>query len=93
MFVDNEMAAFLNEEPLRTVASRFGTRVFSLSTKGRFLEYLDELESKVDRALWNVVEDLYPSGWLDAPTELITAARSRRDRQHREANPGKRPGR
>ena len=41
IWVDNEMAGLLCEEPLRTRID-YGTRVFSWNTRQQFLEYLDE---------------------------------------------------
>lgn len=46
MFVDNECATFLNEEPLRTNL-HYRSRIFSLYTKDEFLKYLMDLNASV----------------------------------------------
>ncbi|MBX7186954.1 MAG: hypothetical protein K1Y01_17575 [Vicinamibacteria bacterium] len=80
MFVDNEIAGFFSEEPLKSVASKFGAKLFSLRTKGEFLEYLDDLERRIEADVLSTIADVYPPGWLDAPAGLIVAARQRRVR-------------
>ena len=80
MFVDNEMAAFFSEEPLRSVASKFGTKLFCLHRKEEFLQYLDDIEHRIGADLLSTIRDVYPPDWLDAPAGLIVAARQRRAR-------------
>ena len=45
MFLDNAMADFVNDPDLR-LSERYGTRFFSRSNWGEFLEYLEAVESK-----------------------------------------------
>jgi hypothetical protein len=65
MFLDNEMAGLLNEEPLRTRLD-WGTRIFSWNTREQFLEYLDELRAAVPEEHVALVETVYGSDW-DTP--------------------------
>jgi hypothetical protein len=65
MFLDNEMAALLNEEPLRTRLD-WGTRIFSRNTRDQFLEYLDELRAAVPDEHVALVETVYGADW-DTP--------------------------
>ena len=61
MFMDNEMAAYWRE--IQGTASRrvpFATRVFSLSSKDRFLAYLDDLEQAVSDEQRRITSEIYP---------------------------------
>ncbi|MDQ5962383.1 MAG: hypothetical protein QG653_190 [Patescibacteria group bacterium] len=57
MFVDNAMAALLNEQPLKKDIERYGTKIFCLNTKEQFLAYLDEIESTASPEHLAVVAD------------------------------------
>jgi hypothetical protein len=65
MFLENEMAGLLNDEPLRTRLD-WGTRIFSRNTKEQFLEYLDELRAAVPNEHVELVETVYGPDW-DTP--------------------------
>lgn len=60
MFMDNEMAAYWREIQ-GTTARRlpFQTRVFSLYTQDRFLEFLDDLEQAVPDEQRRIAENIY----------------------------------
>jgi hypothetical protein len=67
MFVDNEMAGYLRERPLRDEVARFGTRIFSPTSKASFLAYLDEIEATAEERHLKWVKATYPSRWFTEP--------------------------
>ncbi|MDF2531099.1 MAG: hypothetical protein K0Q65_680 [Clostridia bacterium] len=62
MFVDNECASLLNEEPLRTCITG-GAKIFSLNTKEQFLEYLEEIIFTAPKEHIDKVEEVYGKRW------------------------------
>ena len=70
IWVDNEVAGLLSEEPLRTRID-YGTRVFSWNTRQQFLDYLDELHAGVSEEHVELIRDLYGEGYLRPFTELF----------------------
>jgi hypothetical protein len=70
IYVDNEVAAFLNEEPLRTQLD-FGTRVFSQRTRHEFAAYLDEIRDAAPSEHVAAVREVYGDGYLAPFTELF----------------------
>jgi hypothetical protein len=62
MFVDNECASLLNEEPLRTGITG-GAKIFSLNTKEQFLEYLEEIIFTAPKEHIDKVEEVYGKRW------------------------------
>lgn len=70
IWVDNEVAGLLNEEPLRTRID-YGTRVFSWNTRHELLNYLDELRAGVDDRHVELVREVYGEGCLRPFTALF----------------------
>ena len=64
MFIDNECHTFLNEYPLNTDLD-FGTRLFSLNNKDKFLSYLDEIEKNMSEDHYNKVLEVYGEDFLE----------------------------
>ncbi len=62
MFIDNECASLLREEPLKSRIS-YQTKVFSVNTKEEFLEYLDEIENGTPKAHFDKVKEVYGETW------------------------------
>lgn len=58
MFIDNEAHALLNEQPLRTEID-YGTQLFSLNTKERFVDYLKEIEDSATPEHLELVRAVY----------------------------------
>ena len=58
MFIDNECAALLSEEPLKSEL-KFKARIFSLNSKDDFLEYLRSIERDADPKILKSVRDVY----------------------------------
>ena len=63
IFLDNEMRAYLQEQPLRDAVARYGTQVFSMSTKDGFLAYLDDLRAQVPDDHVRLVHTVYGADW------------------------------
>jgi hypothetical protein len=63
MYVDNEVATLLAEEPLRTRLD-FGARVFSQRTRHEFAEYLDEIRDAVSEERVAAVREVYGDSYL-----------------------------
>ena len=59
IFVDNVMAALLNEQPIKKEVEKYGTKVFSLNTKTQFLQYLDEIGREASASHLEAVADAY----------------------------------
>jgi hypothetical protein len=72
IWVDNEVAGLLGEEPLRTQID-YGTRVFSWNTRQQFPDYLDELRAAVPTEHVELVRDVYGEGYLRPFTEVFAA--------------------
>jgi hypothetical protein len=81
MFLDNECAGLLREEPLRTKLARFGTRIFSRRTGGAFLEYLSSLEHDAGADHVQLVADVYGEDWNVPYRQILINERERRARQ------------
>jgi hypothetical protein len=71
IFVDNEVAALLREEPLRSRLD-FGTRVFSQRTKDEFIEFLDEIRASASDEHVAAVREVYGDGYLEPFTQLFS---------------------
>jgi hypothetical protein len=74
IWVDNEIAGLLGEEPLRTQID-YGTRVFSWNTRQRFLEYIEGLRAAVPESHVELVRNVYGNGYLRPFTEVFAAQR------------------
>jgi hypothetical protein len=85
MFLDNEMAGLLGEEPLRT-SLNWGTRIFSWNTRDRFLEYLDEIKAAIPQEHVARVETVYGPDWDTPYTTLYERAHDRAEGEE-EAQP------
>ncbi len=70
IYVDNEVAAFLNEEPLRTQLD-FGTHVFSQRTRHEFAAYLDEIRDAAPDEHVAAVREVYGDSYLTPFTGLF----------------------
>lgn len=70
IYVDNEVAAFLNEEPLRTQLD-FGTRVFSQRTRHEFAAYIDEIRDAATDEHVTAVREVYGDSYLTPFTGLF----------------------
>jgi hypothetical protein len=63
MFVDNECARLLRDEPLRDQLP-CSTRIFSIDSRGELLEWLTEIEDQAPPGHLDLVEHVYGPGWL-----------------------------
>jgi hypothetical protein len=80
MFLDNECAALLSEEPLRTKLACFKTRIFSCRTGEDFLQYLSDLEKDAGPEHASVIDSVYGANWSVPYRELFLNARVREAR-------------
>lgn len=62
IFIDNECASLLREEPLKSRIS-YQTKVFSVNTKEEFLKYLDEIENSTPKGHFDKVKEVYGETW------------------------------
>jgi hypothetical protein len=58
MFVDNEIAGFLNEAPLRTQV-KLKAKIYCLNTKAEFLAYLKTLQQQATSKVLTVAQEIY----------------------------------
>jgi hypothetical protein len=86
MFLDNETAGLLGEEPLRTSLD-FGTRIFSWNTRDRFLEYLDQIREAVPGEHVELVETVYGPDWDTPYTTLYARAHGRAEDEEHSPSP------
>lgn len=70
IYVDNEVAALLAEEPLRTELS-FGTRIFSQRTRHEFAEYVDGIREAASEEHVVAVREVYGDNYLTPFTGLF----------------------
>jgi hypothetical protein len=70
LFVDNEVAGFLREEPLRTRLD-YGTRVFAPNRRNEFVAYLDELRVGAREEHLRLVEEVYGADWATPFTTVF----------------------
>ena len=69
MFIDNECHSYLNEISL-SKAIDYGTRIFSLNNKEKFLGYLNEIETKAPKEHLEKVDEVYGKDWRKPYTTL-----------------------
>ena len=82
MFVDNEMAQLLAEEPLATEVAKYKTKVFSTRNRDEFLAYLEDMEAVVPDDHVDLVRKTYGDSWL-------TGYRSILEHERRKSSPGR----
>ncbi len=81
MFLDNECAGLLREEPLRAKLARFSTRIFSSKTGDEFLAYLAGLEQEAGAEHAALVAQVYGDDWTEPYREVLIHKRERDARQ------------
>ena len=80
IFVDDEMAQILSEEPLASEVEKHGTKVFSTRTRAEFLEYLKGVEDSLPQDHVERVVDTYGESWLEGFRSLLEQERAREAR-------------
>ena len=70
IFVDNEIAGLLAEEPVRSRIG-FPTRVFSPNRRKEFLNYLDGLRAVVSDEHAELAREVYGESWLEPFTGVF----------------------
>ena len=78
MFVDNEFAQLLSEEPLATAVKAYPARIFSTRSRNDFLTYLVGLEEKTDPAHVALVTRTYGETWTEPYRSMLEHERSKR---------------
>ena len=69
MFIDKECYGYLNEEPLKSKLD-FNTRLFSLTNRDEFIDYLDEIEKSAPKGQISKIAEVYGDTWLTPYTTL-----------------------
>lgn len=69
MFIDNECAALLKEEPLKTKID-YKAEIFSMATKEKFLEYLKSIKDSASQEYIDKIKEVYGETWLQPYTTL-----------------------
>jgi hypothetical protein len=62
MFIDNELAGLLAEEPIKSRLN-YGAKIFSLTTRDKFDEYLDLILHSIPASHLAKVREVYGEGW------------------------------
>jgi hypothetical protein len=81
MYVDNECAGLLRDEPLRSKIQPFGTRIFSGKTTDEFFAYLAELERDAGADHIQRVADIYGEDWTQSYRTVLVYERERAARR------------
>lgn len=77
MFVDNQCADLLNEEPIRSRVAPYGTRIFSTRTADHVIDYLRSLESAAGDKWRELVTRTYGTDWLTPYRNILGDQRAR----------------
>jgi hypothetical protein len=70
LFIDNEVAGFLGDEPLRTQLD-YGTRIFAPNRRDDFAAYLDDLRADASDQHLRLVEEVYGADWATPFTTVF----------------------
>ena len=79
MFIDNECADLLSEEPLASAVKDYPARIFSTRSRKEFLTYLATLESEADPDHVALVVRTYGKSWLEPFRAILEQDRSKRN--------------
>lgn len=80
MFVDNQFASLLAEQPLKARLAPFATRIFSYRTRNDFLQFLQEVEMSASEQHKAHIVAVYGDGWLTPYRAMLEDRRSREER-------------
>ena len=80
IFIDDEFAGLLREEPIATEVGKYGTRVFSTRTREEFLAYLREIQAALPAEHLAQVVVTYGESWLDGFRSILELEREREGR-------------
>ena len=80
MFIDNEFAQLLKEEPLATAVKDYSTEIFSASSRDGFLDYLARLEAEAEPSHVDLVDRTYGETWTVPYRSMLEHERSKRAR-------------
>lgn len=69
MFIDNQCRGCLEEKDVQDHID-YSTRIFSLTNKDEFLEYLEQLEKEFPTEYREKAVELYGEEWINTPTKL-----------------------
>ena len=81
MFVDNECAGLIAEEPLRSRTSAFSSKIFSTRTVEAFIAYLHSLEAAAGEPWRELVVRTYGPDWLTPYRNILRDQRNREQRR------------
>ena len=77
MFIDNEFAQLLSEEPLATAVKEHPTRIFSTRSRDDFLTYLSALEAGAESDHVVLVARTYGETWTEPYRSMLEHERSK----------------
>ncbi|WP_420442272.1 hypothetical protein [Candidatus Palauibacter sp.] len=77
MFIDNEFAQLLREEPLASAITDYSTKIFSARSRDDFMDYLGDLEKKAASAHVDLVTRTYGETWLEPYRSVLEHERGR----------------
>ena len=77
VFIDDQFAGLLREEPLRSRLAVYQPRIFSNQNRGGFLDWLRRLELDAEPAHIAKVLEVYGEGWLQSFTTVLEHERER----------------
>ena len=72
MFIDNECSSILSEKPICDEIN-YPTRIFSLSNKEEFLEYLESIKNSASQEHLQAVREVYGDDWGKPFWEILKA--------------------
>lgn len=78
LFVDDQFAGLLRDEPLLSKIRPYGSRIFSNRTRGEFLAYLLQIEAGAPADHLARVTAVYGEGWLTPFRSILEDERARR---------------
>ena len=77
MFIDDEFAQLLIEQPLAREIKPYATRVFSTRSRDVFLAYLESLEAEASPEHVQLVTCTYGDGWVEPFRSILEHERNR----------------
>jgi hypothetical protein len=77
MFIDDQFAGLMRDEPLRSHLAVYPARVFSNRTREAFLDYLRSIEAAAPPGHHGMVEEVYGESWLIPYRALLAHERER----------------
>lgn len=88
IYVDDQCAGLIRENPLRAEFGPYRARIFSNRTRTEFLAYLKSLEAEASDEHLELVNDVYGDTWLTPFRTILQYEREREAEVQRESRQG-----